>query len=310
MKTGASRSIGIRVAVLATAMTAVVLGLTGTAFADNPHDPGATGNPHDPGTTGNPHDPGTTGDPHPAGTTGNPHPAGTTGNPHPGASSHGSPSSHSSSHGSSASHGNSGGNGGGGSGSSSNSSSSSSSHGSRSSGAIGNGSSGEDNGNGPKGKTTICHSTGSATNPYVEITIANPAVQAHGRHHDGGDIIPAPAGGCGSEQPQIQSALSDAAANGSQAAAAALREANGDTLGASAASGGTDRTASAIDGASASGGSSAEGTSAADQVASAGHAGGTLPFTGLAVGVLASIALVMLAFGWLGRKLGGEPTRS
>ena len=47
-----------------------------------------------------------------------------------------------------------------------------------------------------KGKTTICHATGSDTNPYVTITIANPAVAAHQRHQDGRDIIPAPAEGC------------------------------------------------------------------------------------------------------------------
>jgi hypothetical protein len=45
-------------------------------------------------------------------------------------------------------------------------------------------------------KTTICHATGSATNPYVEISIPPPAVRAHSRHQDGRDIIPAPAGGC------------------------------------------------------------------------------------------------------------------
>lgn len=43
------------------------------------------------------------------------------------------------------------------------------------------------------GKTTICHRTGSASNPWVRITISNRALQAHSRH---GDLIPAPAGGC------------------------------------------------------------------------------------------------------------------
>ncbi len=45
----------------------------------------------------------------------------------------------------------------------------------------------------PKGKTTICHHTGSQSNPYVMITVSNRALAAHARH---GDIIPAPAGGC------------------------------------------------------------------------------------------------------------------
>src|SRR4029078_10417721 len=45
-------------------------------------------------------------------------------------------------------------------------------------------------------KTTICHATGSATNPYVTISIPQPAIAAHQRHQDGRDIIPAPAEGC------------------------------------------------------------------------------------------------------------------
>jgi hypothetical protein len=46
------------------------------------------------------------------------------------------------------------------------------------------------------GKTTFCHATGSATNPYVTITTSNNALPAHSRHQDGRDIIPAPGGGC------------------------------------------------------------------------------------------------------------------
>jgi hypothetical protein len=42
-------------------------------------------------------------------------------------------------------------------------------------------------------KTTICHHTGSQSNPWVRITVANPALKAHRRH---GDLIPAPASGC------------------------------------------------------------------------------------------------------------------
>jgi hypothetical protein len=46
------------------------------------------------------------------------------------------------------------------------------------------------------GKITICHATGSATNPYVEITISMNAWAAHQRHQDGRDMHPVPAGGC------------------------------------------------------------------------------------------------------------------
>ncbi len=44
------------------------------------------------------------------------------------------------------------------------------------------------------GKLTICHATGSATNPYEEITIDFNGLRGHGTHT--GDLIPAPAGGC------------------------------------------------------------------------------------------------------------------
>jgi hypothetical protein len=60
----------------------------------------------------------------------------------------------------------------------------------------------KDNGNaqdpGQGGNTnniTICHKTGSAKNPYVEITVSvNATTHGHGIHE--GDLIPAPEGGC------------------------------------------------------------------------------------------------------------------
>ena len=51
-----------------------------------------------------------------------------------------------------------------------------------------------DKDNGKPAKVTLCHATGSETNPFVTITVSENAVDAHRRH--GGDIIPAPAGGC------------------------------------------------------------------------------------------------------------------
>ena len=44
------------------------------------------------------------------------------------------------------------------------------------------------------GKITICHATGSATNPFVQITISVNGLHGHGKHAD--DIVPAPAEGC------------------------------------------------------------------------------------------------------------------
>jgi hypothetical protein len=43
-------------------------------------------------------------------------------------------------------------------------------------------------------KITICHATGSAKNPYNEITISVNGLSGHNKHK--GDIIPAPADGC------------------------------------------------------------------------------------------------------------------
>jgi hypothetical protein len=67
----------------------------------------------------------------------------------------------------------------------------------------GNGNPGGGNDNGNNGndevarrRITICHRTGSATNPYVEITISEAGLNGHDGH---GDIIPAPAGGCPDE---------------------------------------------------------------------------------------------------------------
>jgi hypothetical protein len=43
---------------------------------------------------------------------------------------------------------------------------------------------------------TICHATRSLTHPYVTITISKSALDAHKKHQDRRDIIPAPAKGC------------------------------------------------------------------------------------------------------------------
>ena len=50
-------------------------------------------------------------------------------------------------------------------------------------------------GGGAVEKITICHRTGSAKHPYVEIRVSKDAIKdGHGTH--AGDIIPAPENGC------------------------------------------------------------------------------------------------------------------
>jgi hypothetical protein len=44
------------------------------------------------------------------------------------------------------------------------------------------------------GKITICHATGTETDPYNEITVSVNGLNGHDKH--AGDIIPAPVGGC------------------------------------------------------------------------------------------------------------------
>ena len=49
----------------------------------------------------------------------------------------------------------------------------------------------------PDNKISICHSTGSESNPYVEITISENGLNGHyARGAHDGDIVPAPASGC------------------------------------------------------------------------------------------------------------------
>lgn len=45
-----------------------------------------------------------------------------------------------------------------------------------------------------KNKITICHKTEDAANPYVELSVPEPALKGHERHN--GDVIPAPEDGC------------------------------------------------------------------------------------------------------------------
>jgi hypothetical protein len=51
------------------------------------------------------------------------------------------------------------------------------------------------------GNITICHATGSETNPYETITVNVNGLNGHGKH--AGDIIPVPEGGCPAAAPAV-----------------------------------------------------------------------------------------------------------
>lgn len=159
-------------------------------------------------------------------------------------------------------------------------------------------------------KTTLCHATGSDTNPYVEITISDRAVKAHDHHQDGRDIIPAPAGGC--PKAEVTAAVADAVAGLAPAFDAAIP---GPPAGAAAPAGTADTPGSAVGGQTqlqplatgdvagveASGGDPASGTAADPAARAAGESdddSGSLPFTGLAVLMLAIAGALLLATGF------------
>lgn len=158
---------------------------------------------------------------------------------------------------------------------------------------------GADNGK-KAGKTTICHSTGSATNPYVEITISDNALKAHARHHDGRDIIPAPDGGCpaGSTEPgtteatETESGTTEPGTTEPAATNSAERS-DGQVLGAHA-----ENPAAAGDEAPESAVAAEQAAATPDEEAD----GGSLPFTGLTLGALTILALLALAGGIAARR--------
>ena len=269
----------------ATAVIASMVFAGAALAAPGGNGTGAPGNPHAPGATGNPHAPGATG------------------NPHRGQPPYGVANGHSKAPAASkAPAGNNGGNGGGASPASTPDRGSGS--GSRPTPAAGRGSRGGSP-NGPPGKTTICHHTGSDSNPYVEITVANPAVQNGHSHH--GDLIPAPSGGC--EQAAAPSSPLEKSVNAAlnEVPDAATAPADGPVpLGAATSGpGGESTSASSGGGGGALGaGDPVAGDPVAGEPADPNASGGSLPFTGLALGTLLSVALMLLVGGWLVRRLG------
>lgn len=210
------------------------------------------------------------GNPHASGATGNPHDAGSTGNPHEGSGASGftSPPGNSGNAGT-GSRGSGGGSANGGSG--------------------GNPSGAGGNPDRPSGKTTICHATGSETNPYVVITPSNNSLDAHGAHQNEEDVIPAQNGSCPSgttpteeppkeEPPKVQPPPSPKDGVRVSPATEEVRSV--------LASGDEDNPA------------------AADEAVAGKRDGDQLPFTGLGIGAMLITAVVLIAGGWIVRFRG------
>ena len=173
----------------------------------------------------------------------------------------------------------------------------------------------EANGNG-HAKVTISHATGSETNPFVTITIAEPAVAAHRRHQHEEDIIPAPEAGCPAAAPAAAltvpgttretPGLAIVPAAPAPAAAAPAAPAAGETPAAS-----DDRVAvlgETVAGEPAAGGGDDDNPavagdverreSGADSGANAkANAGSSLPFTGLDLALVVALGLGALLAG-------------
>ncbi|MDP8943460.1 MAG: hypothetical protein M3N16_05000, partial [Actinomycetota bacterium] len=180
-------------------------------------------------------------------------------------------------------------------------------------GTAGSRGNGQGKAGGPDGKITICHSTNSDTNPYVEITVSVNAVKAHSGHHDGRDIIPAPAGGC----PKSGSLTELAAATvGSVVQSLGTRTAAADTgggvLGVQAS--GEEPAAGpqgAVLGAKEDGAVAGVEASGGAEPASAERAKdkrnvGSLPFTGLELAVIAIVGAALLLGGYALRRAVGS----
>ena len=161
-------------------------------------------------------------------------------------------------------------------------------------------------------KTTLCHATGSETNPYVTITVSDAALpKAHDVHQHDEDIIPAPAEGCpGPAAPAGETPGGDTEGGGTE---------GGETPGMQTPGSETSLTPDTSTPTGAVLGESAEGPEAiaegdaapadavagetADREAGTTVAGVRLPFTGLDAFVVAIAGLALLLAGVAGQRV-------
>ena len=159
-------------------------------------------------------------------------------------------------------------------------------------------------------KITICHATGSATNPFVVITVSVNATtgNGHGDHED--DIIPAPEG---AEENPALCASGGEGPGGNETEGGAGAGTGGETSGgATEGSGVAAATASGGAEAAAAGGSGEEGilgVLASGRDLAAQTAQGNLPFTGLPVWVVLFAGAALVALG-MALRWRARPARS
>jgi len=157
---------------------------------------------------------------------------------------------------------------------------------------------GNDNEHG-NGKETICHATGSDTNPYVRITISVNAIPAHDRHQNDEDIIPAPAGDCPStEIPAGVGNPPSGIVSGNTQLAGAPEPAAGEAPAGGVMGVSEERGAPAPE--SAVQGAEQGGVEGATQVSDT--SGSSLPFTGLGLGLLVALGALLALTGLLLRR--------
>jgi hypothetical protein len=141
----------------------------------------------------------------------------------------------------------------------------------------------EEHGNaGEHGKVTICHATGSETNPFVRITVSENALPAHTRHQDGEDIVN-PQGDCPS------SAVPAGVGNPPSGIVSGNTQLAGVPE-----SGAGEAPSSGVMGVSEESGTSPTdegGVEGATQIAET--SGGSLPFTGLGLGLLVTLGALL-----------------
>jgi hypothetical protein len=143
---------------------------------------------------------------------------------------------------------------------------------------------------------TICHATGSETNPYVLITVDEHALKAHMSHQDGQDIIN-PTGPCpGATIPSgVGNPPSGIVSPGGELAGAPGQGVLGVSEESGGGPGGSPEDANAVLGAN-------QGSGPADDVQETGDSGTSLPFTGLGLLVMAALGLVLGVAGFRLRR--------